>query len=224
MGELIGQVLPLAIGIALSPVPIIAVILILFTPRARSNSIAYLAGWVLGLAIVGVLVLVLGDATAGEGEEGSTTSAVIKLVLGALLLGLALRNWRSRPAEGEEPAMPKWMSALGGFNALKSAGLALVLAGVNPKNLALTAAAALTIAATGLTSGDQGIALAAFILVSSLTVASPVVYYLVMREKADAGLTSLKGWLAANNAAVMAVLLVVFGFKLIGDGVSILGG
>ncbi len=34
MGSDIGQILPLAVGVALSPFPIIAVILMLFTPRA----------------------------------------------------------------------------------------------------------------------------------------------------------------------------------------------
>ncbi len=37
MGEAIGQALPFAVGVALSPVPIIAVILMLVTPRARAN-------------------------------------------------------------------------------------------------------------------------------------------------------------------------------------------
>ena len=44
MGEAIGQSLPLAIGVALSPVPIIAVVLMLTTPRARANGPAFLLG------------------------------------------------------------------------------------------------------------------------------------------------------------------------------------
>ena len=30
----------------------------------------------------------------------------------------------------------------------------------------------------------------------------------------------MKDWMAANNAAIMAVLLLVIGAKLIGDGIS----
>jgi hypothetical protein len=37
MGQAIGDLLPSAVGVAISPVPIIAVILMLGTPRARSN-------------------------------------------------------------------------------------------------------------------------------------------------------------------------------------------
>jgi hypothetical protein len=45
MGEAIGQLLPLAVGVAVSPMPIVAVILMLVTPRARSNGPAFLLGW-----------------------------------------------------------------------------------------------------------------------------------------------------------------------------------
>ena len=59
MGSAIGSILPQAIGVAISPIPIIAVILMLFSKRARSNSLAFLAGWVLAVGIVGAVVLVL---------------------------------------------------------------------------------------------------------------------------------------------------------------------
>ncbi len=53
MGEAIGQVLPLAIGVALSPVPIIAVVLMLGTPKAASNGPAFVLGWIVGLLACG---------------------------------------------------------------------------------------------------------------------------------------------------------------------------
>ena len=59
MGQAIGGSLPLAIGIAISPIPIIAVVLMLATPRARANGPAFLAGWLFGLGIVGAIVLAL---------------------------------------------------------------------------------------------------------------------------------------------------------------------
>ena len=50
MGQAIGDLLPAAIGVAISPVPIIAIILMLGTPKARSNGPAFAAGWVIGLS------------------------------------------------------------------------------------------------------------------------------------------------------------------------------
>ena len=48
MGAVIGDLLANAVGVAISPVPIIAVILMLFTAKATANSLGFLLGWVLG--------------------------------------------------------------------------------------------------------------------------------------------------------------------------------
>src|SRR5436190_388352 len=116
MNEAIGAVLPLGIGVALSPVPIIAVILMLVSRRARSNGPAFIVGWLLGLSIVGVITLaVVGPGGASDNGEPAPWVGVLKLVLGALLVLVALKQWRSRPAEGVEPTMPKWMGAIDAF-------------------------------------------------------------------------------------------------------------
>jgi hypothetical protein len=53
VGAAIGQSLPLAVGVALSPVPIIAVVLMPTTQRARANGPAFVLGWLVGLGVVG---------------------------------------------------------------------------------------------------------------------------------------------------------------------------
>jgi hypothetical protein len=226
MGEVVGQILPLAIGVALSVVPIIAVILMLFTKRAKTNSIAFLGGWLLGLAVAGGVGLAIADASGAADDSGQVSDGVgiVKAVLGLGLLFLAYRNWQKRPKDGETAEMPGWMASIDKFSAPKSLGLAALLSGVNPKNLALTLAAATTIAAADLTSGQQVGVLAVFILLASLTVAAPVITYLVVGHKADDALNAMKTWLIAHNDAVMAVLFLVFGVKLFGDGITILAG
>ena len=138
MGQVIGDVLPSALGVAISPVPIIAVILMLLAPRARAASVAYLIGWVVGVTTVVVIVtLVVDPVDSSEPDDPSTFSSVLKLVLGALFLLLALGSWRSRPRAGQEPEMPSWMAAVADLNATKALGLGLLLSAVNPKNLAM---------------------------------------------------------------------------------------
>src|SRR3954453_443258 len=102
MGEAIGQLLPLAVGVALSPVPIIAVVLMLVTPRARSNGPAFVVGWLLGLGIVGAIVILAADpAGATDDAAPATWVSGLQLVLGILLLLVAARQWRGRP-RGED--------------------------------------------------------------------------------------------------------------------------
>jgi hypothetical protein len=175
----LGDILPLAIGIALSPVPIIAVILMLFSARARTNGPLFLLGWVLGLLVVDVVLLVIADTQdMGTERAPSTVALVIKLVLGLGLLLLAYRNWQKRPRQGEEAPLPEWMAGIDTFTPVKSFGLAAVLSGVNPKNLLLNAAAVQVIAGSGVGGGELVVALVVFLVVASITVAVPVLYYL----------------------------------------------
>ena len=140
MESALGSILPQAIGVAISPVPIIAVILMLFSKRARSNGTAFLIGWVLALVVVGSIVLVLANlGKVSTNGTPSTLAYVLKLLLGLLFLFMSFRQWRGRPKEGEEPHMPKWMETIDQFTAAKAFGLAALLAGVNPKNLGIDA-------------------------------------------------------------------------------------
>ena len=59
-----------------------------------------------------------------------------------------------------------------------------------------------------------------FILVATLGPALPVAIYFALGARAKHVLDELKLWLGANNAAIMAVLCLVIGAKLIGDGIS----
>ena len=91
MGEAIGQVLPMAVGVALSPIPIIAVVLMLVTPRAKVNGPMFIVGWLIGLAAVGVIVLaVIGPNSTDDGGDAATGVSWLKVVLGILLLLVAL--------------------------------------------------------------------------------------------------------------------------------------
>ena len=219
MGKGISEILTYAVGVAISPVPIIAVTLMLFSQRARVNGLMFLLGWVLALAVVsGVAYAAADQANAATDSTTSDTIAWGKIVFGVLFLLLAVRNWRTRPAPGAEPEMPKWMAGIDALKPGKALGLGLLLAGVNPKNLMLAAAAGAGLAALGLSSANAIGSLIAFVVIASLTIAGPVVYYLLGGDHAKAQLDEMKNWLAFHNNAVMAVLFLVFGAKLIADG------
>ena len=221
MGQAIGQVLPLAVGVALSPLPIIAVVLILVTPRARANGPAFIIGWILGLGIVGALVLAIAQP-AGATSDGqpATWVNVLKLVLGLLLLLLALKQWRGRPHGDDEPVTPKWMQAIEGFGPWKTLVAGAVLAGANPKNTLLAIAAAASIASIGLGGGEEAVAYLVFALIGTIGVAAPVVIYFAMGERAGTLLDGLKRWMMHNNVVIMAVLLLVIGANLVGEAIS----
>jgi Sap, sulfolipid-1-addressing protein len=217
MGEAIGQSLPMAVGVALSPVPIIAVVLMLTTARARANGPAFVLGWLLGLGVVGAVVLALAGPGASDEGQPATWVSWLKLLLGLGLLLVAVRQFRGRPHEGEEAPLPKWMGAIDRFTPGQALGGGAALAGANPKNLLLAVGGAAAIAQTGIAGGQQAIAYAVFAVVGTLGVGAPVVLYLAMGKRSAELLGRLKDWMAHNNAVIMAVLCLVIGVKLVGD-------
>jgi threonine/homoserine/homoserine lactone efflux protein len=225
MGQAIGQSLSFAVGVAISPLPIIGVVLMLATPRARTNGPAFLVGWIAGLAVLGTVVLLISSgADASSDGQPATWVGILKLVLGALLLLLAIKQFRGRPRGDEVPTLPKWMQAIDGFNGPKALGMGALLADVNPKNGLMTVGAGAAIAQTGIGAGEQAVALAIFIVIASLGVGAPVAMFFLLGDRAPKMLTELKDWMASNNAVIMAVLVLVIGVKLIGDGISVLSG
>jgi threonine/homoserine/homoserine lactone efflux protein len=221
MSQAIGQALPFAIGIALSPIPIVGVVLMLGTPRARVNGLAFLAGWIFGLAVVGTLVLLISGG-AGASESGTPADWVnwLKIVLGALLLRVALKQWRGRPRSGEEAQMPSWMRSVDHFGPGRAAAMAVALSAINPKNLVLVLGAAAAIAGVGLDAGQDAVAMAIFIVIATLGPGIPVALYLILGERSRPLLDELRTWMAQNNATIMAVICLVIAAKLIGDGIS----
>jgi hypothetical protein len=221
MGQAIGASLPLAIGVALSPVPIIAVVLMLTTRRARVNGPLFVLGWLAGLAVVGTIVLcVAGPAGASSSGSPATWVSWVKVVLGLLLLLVAARQFRTRPKDGDQAALPKWMASVDDITPLSACGLAALLAGVNPKNLLLAVGGAASIAQTGISGGQQAVAYLVFALVGTLGVGIPVGVYFALGSRADKPLNSLKDWMSEHNAVIMSVLCLVIGFKLIGDAIG----
>lgn len=223
MLPILGQVLPEAIGIALSPFPIIGLILMLLSKKARRNSLMFMIGWLVGLAVVAVIVLAL--VSAGKISVGTSTTqtGVLwgKLLLGIALLFLAFRAWQKRPKPGEQAEMPKWMATIDSVQPSRAFVLGALLSGANPKNLLLNVAAAGTIAAAALTTTQTAVVTIAFILISSITIIGPVLYVQFAGERAAKGLNELKVWLIQHNEAIMAMLLLIIGAKLIGDGLGL---
>jgi len=221
MGTAIGQILPLAVGVALSPVPIIAVTLMLMSQRARLNGPVFVIGWLIGLAVIGVVVLaVSGPGGASSHGKPATWVSVLKLVLGLLLLLLAVRQWHDRPRPGHEVEAPKWMGSIERFTPGKAVGAGAVLSGANPKNTLLAIGAAAAIAQTGIGSGDQAIAYVVFALIATLGVAAPIAMFFALGDRSHQILVGLRGWMGQYNAVIMAVLCLVIGAKLIGDAIG----
>ena len=222
LGHAIGQILPLAVATALSPIPIIGIVLVLATPRAKANALAFLGGWMIGLAVVGAVVLLVSSGADATGDTGApaTWVSILKILLALVLLRMAFKNWHARPKADEHGEMPGWLKSVDKFTATRSLTMGAALAALNPKNLVLTIAAAAAIAQTGMEAGDQAMALVVFVLIGTIGVAVPIVLFFTLGKRSDRTLGNLKQWMAQNNAVIIAVLCLIIAAKLLGDGIS----
>ena len=220
MHGVLGTLLPLAIAVTISPIPIIAEILLLFTKRPVPAASAYLVGFVIGVALVlGILVIVANaiDLSKSGPSKGAGT---LQLGLGVLLLVAAVRRFRRRPKDGEVAPSPKWMDGLASFTPGKSLGIGAAVGAANPKNIAVAVAGAAAISSAGLSAGQSIVSIVVYVVIAAAGVAAPLVVMVSLGDRAQGVLENWRAWLALNNATVMAVLLLVFGVVLVGKGVA----
>ncbi len=217
----LSELVPIAVGIAMNPPAVIAVIVLLSSAHPRRNAGAFVAGWVFGLFVAGAIALALGDAlTLLDGSQPWVI--VLKLLAGIALLVLAFGAWRrSRRSDGAKET-PGWMRSLTGFSASKAFLTAALFAGLNPKTLALNVAGMLTIAEADLALAAQLVAVAAFVVLASITVAGPLAYQLVAPKSAGVVLGSFEGWLVDNSSIIGAAVLLVLGLVIVSGAVETL--
>ncbi len=221
--QAIGEVLPAAMAVTLSPFPIIAIVLLLAAPGARANGILFTLGWMGGLSALTALTLAISQGTDSADGTSATWVDWARVAGGALMILLGIKKWRTRPRAGDDVPMPKWMKGFDNVSPRKALTLGFLLAAANIKNVALVGSAAASI--TDLVAGghDAFLGAAVFVVLSSASVLAAVVYSLVAGERATAPLESVKQFMLANNAVIMMVILLVLGAKILGDGLAGVG-
>lgn len=189
------------------------------TPRARVNAPAFAAAWMLSIFVVGAIAIAIAGGTGAVTEDQTSNGAsTLKVVFGVLLLLLAVKTWRKRPAAGEPAKTPGWMNAVDKFTAARAAALAAGLSVINPKNLVLVISAAGAIASMGDSAAAKAGELLVFTLIATIGVGVPVILYFVMGERSQPPLDRLKTWMIGHNAVIMTVICALIGAALIAQG------
>lgn len=220
MRHIIGDLIPLALVITLSPFNIVPCILLLFGARPKAKATSFLVAFVLGLSTtVTVLTLLadrLGFASTGGGHRWFS---YVKIALGALLLFQAVVEFRDRPRGDEEGELPGWMDGLTTASLGRGFAVGLLLGAVNPKSIVMGIGAATTISESGLSSPHAVVAGLCFVIVASLGVAAPLVTVLLLGARSADVLHAWDHWLKHNHNVIMTVLFTILGAVLVTQGV-----
>lgn len=213
------ELIPLALVIAISPLSIIPGILVLHTPRPRPTGIAFLAGWMLGIAVI-TGAFVGGSDVSNDGLDTQPKWApYVRIVVGTALILFGLYRWIGRHRSTHNP---KWMSAMSSMGPARAFLTAIVLTVANLKVFAMCAAAGVSIGTAALGRAGAWQAVLIFTALSASTVAIPVLAYLFAGERLDEPLERLKVWMERNHGALVAGILLFIGVALLYKGIHAL--
>jgi hypothetical protein len=210
------ELIPLAVVIALSPLSIIPAVLVLHTPRPRPTGLAFLLGWLAGLAALTAVFVEVSSLLGGLGTKPPGWASWLRVVVGAALIVFGLYRWFTRKRSAHTPG---WMRSLSNINPVRAAVTAAALTVLNPKVLFICAAAGLAIGTAGLGTAGAWVALAWFVAVAGSTVAIPTLAYAVSGDRLDEPLARLKDWMERQHAALVAGILIVIGLLVLYKGI-----
>ncbi|MBL3700180.1 GAP family protein [Leucobacter luti] len=237
MTELAVTLIPVALGVVLSPLAIMALVAVLLSQRARVNGIAYLLGWVLGL--VGLLVLFQWlFGVFGVQARGAPPGwvSVVRLFLGTLLAGAAVWVYRRgrkhlarlatattpRDVAAAAPQLPGWLQTVGTFRPGRTFALGVGLFVLNPVDASCAIIAALDISLAHVSTAAAAWVTGAFAAVGTLPIALPVLYVVIRGDAAQPLLDRVRTWIASHTHVLNAALLLVIGALQLQKGIAAL--
>jgi sulfite exporter TauE/SafE len=213
---MLAELIPLALVVALSPLSIIPAVLVLHSPRPRPTGLAFLVGWIVGLALLTQLFVEVSSLLGGGLDKPPPWASWVRIVAGAALIAFGLYKWFTR---NRSEHSPKWMSSFAKITPARAAVTAVVLVFVNPKVLFMCAAAGLAIGTEGLHRTGAELGVLYYIAIASSTVALPILAYAVSGDRLDRALVRLKDWMEAQHATLVAAILVVLGVMVLYKGI-----
>ena len=148
MSQVIGLMLPFAAGVALSPIPIAAVILMVLSLHPGVGGRLFVVGWAVGL-LVALVVLALVIGLLGLAEAGR--GGLVRIVLGVLLLVFAAERAGAGRSAGYDPEAPAWVAGLDRLSPDRALAMGVVQAALDPRKVVVIAAVALLFTAARLT-------------------------------------------------------------------------
>jgi hypothetical protein len=207
--------LPFAAAVALSPMPIAAVILMVLSLHPGIGGRVFVAGWALGL-LVALVVLSLVIGLLGLAADGR--AGLVRIVLGGVLLVFAVE--RAGAGRSYDPDAASWVAGLDRLPADRAFAMGVVQASLDPRKVVIIAAVAMLFSAAQLSLAESVVATILFCVIGSLGVALPLLVSHRASSSGRARLESARTRLVEDNATIQAVALLIIGTLLVGQGIA----
>jgi Sap, sulfolipid-1-addressing protein len=221
MWQALGGLLPIAVAVAFSSVPITMTILILLSPNRNRAALPFLVGWVIGVAAVIVFCTLFASTLPQPPRRGADpTTAVPLMVVGAALIVLGVINLRRGPQdESKSTGLQVWLSRVDSFGVLVSFAVAVLL-NLRPKGLLLGMAAGLALHATSVKLDEALVLIGIYTVIATSTVVIPIVASLVAPRRMEPKLVAARDWMTHNGRLLTSLMMFIIGVVILGYGLT----
>lgn len=237
MTDLLLNLLPLAIGVIVSPLAIMALVAVLVSRNARSNGLAFLFGWIVAICLVMVVSWwIFSSLAPPDRGPASTWVSIVRLLIGLVLIAAAVYVWlrgrhhvrqmaaavSPKDVVAAAPQLPGWLKSVDTFTPSRSFLLGVGIFVLNPVDLSCAVLAALDIHQAALATGPTVAAAITFGTIAASPVLIPVLVVLVNGKRADPFLKNARTWIAGHTSILNALLLAIIGLMQLSKAISAL--
>jgi hypothetical protein len=214
------DLLVIALGVNLDPLPIVAFILILSAKRGVLKGAGFIMGW-LGslLAVIAVTLLLTGGEPPAPRSVPATTALAIKLAIGLTLIYIGVRTNRRRSQPHKPRKPPKWQGQLDEMSPVVAAGIGFL---VQPWTLVAAGVAVITSA--DIDSALNYLTWMAFCVLCTASLLSMELYTVFSPDGAKEKLNNLRAWLEGHRDEAIVLGSLIVGFWLVGKSIYQLTG
>lgn len=230
MWTAIGEALPFALGLTLSPFVIVTGIVFLLGENGRAKSALFGLGWFFALAALTTAGFLIVDSAMAAAEDSTEAGVhIAQLVFAALFFALAALAWRKRSRGPDTPATagpvsekPSLVSRLDGVGLLGALGTGVAQGLLVIKNIPLALSAGAVFGEAGLAGAQAASAVVVFAVIGTLGVIVPLTVTLIGGDRLTPTLRAARDWFETNMSAITLTVLLLLGTLFLGKGLGIL--
>jgi threonine/homoserine/homoserine lactone efflux protein len=208
----------IGLAITLEPIPLTAFILVLASRGGVRKGAAFIFGWLASLAIViAATVLVTGNKPPRTKTAPSVAGLVVKALIGAVLLVIALRRWRKLGQPKPPKKTPKWQTSIDNMSLWFATAL-----GPLTQPWGLVAAGVAVIVQAKLSSWQSYLALFLFCVIATATYLAMEIYAGFKPAETQVFLARTRTWIDTHTDQVIIIVSLVLGFWLVGNSIYLI--
>jgi threonine/homoserine/homoserine lactone efflux protein len=205
----------LGLVITLSPLTLVAFILLLAAKGGIWKGLAFILGWMACLvAVIAAVILATGGDPPRQHTAPSTAVLVVKALLGLLLIWIGIRRRRRR---GRPRKPPTWMGWLDRMSPWAAVGF-----GAFMQPWSLVAIGAATVVQAKLSTAGDWLALVVFCLLATSSFLVMELYAALSPEAAQARLGRIRTWIDTHTDQAIIIGSLALGGLLLVDSIYLI--